>query len=296
MAHAAFNDLGSETDDVSVMEQAILLASQPSSRHAVSDIVQRGLKRACARNAIHVLQYVLEHGPDVEKLIAKDILINDEPTKPSQEVLEILVAHGWDINSRGDSWPLLWFVVEYPDLVEWCLDHGAKVDVPDDLSRGSSPPPTILGLAASSGSVETFELLRRRGAPLDRRTLHLAVEKATLLASRGTSQPYTDRMAMVRHLIDVVKLDVNAIEHRVGDQCSTPLCYLARRPNSDSHRELINFLLDRGADPEMDCGTEGGIDWPRPIDCAESCGNLEFLHAVQEWRGRQQGDGSSESI
>ncbi|USW48645.1 Putative ankyrin repeat-containing domain superfamily [Septoria linicola] len=173
-------------DDVSLMDQAILVALQAESRHAVEDIIQRGLRRSAARGSVDVLRYVLDHDADVDKLIAKDIMIDDEPLKPSIEVLEMLLAHGWDVNNRGDGRPLLWFVVAYPDLVEWCMDHGANIDVPDpalrlhpDGSEGrlSRPRPTILGAAASSGSIDTFELLREKGAALDRRTLHMAVEK-----------------------------------------------------------------------------------------------------------------------
>ncbi|KAK4617625.1 hypothetical protein CLAFUW4_12566 [Fulvia fulva] len=192
-----------KTDDVLRMEQAISVASQSGSRFTVQDVVQRGLRRAAARSAVQVLRYVIEQGVDIKKLVAKDIMINDEPLEPSVEVLEILVAHGWDVNSRGDSWPLLWYVVEYPDLVRWCLDHRAEVDIPDDPpqanadgteSRTKLPRPTILSLAASSSSIETFELLRAQGAPLDQRTLHLAVKTATSLAPKGGSTGHVRRL------------------------------------------------------------------------------------------------------
>jgi len=98
-------------------------------------------------------------------------------------------------------------VVQDSNLVRWCLDHGARrVDIPTDSLRMNAdgttsyttgrPRPTILGAAAAKGTIETFELLRSLGAPLDRRTLHIAVEKR--------------RMDMIRHLLEVVGLDVNA--------------------------------------------------------------------------------------
>ncbi|KFY67897.1 hypothetical protein V496_01346 [Pseudogymnoascus sp. VKM F-4515 (FW-2607)] len=115
-------------------------------------------------------------------------MANDDMAKPSQEILEILIAHGWDINTQGPGkkagWSLLWHVVEYPDLVKWFLDHSARVDIPnippqvkDDVySRACVPPLTILGMEASLGSVEAFELLLAEGAFLDPRTLHRTVE------------------------------------------------------------------------------------------------------------------------
>jgi hypothetical protein len=294
-----------KADDVSLMEQAISIASKSNSSHAVQDVVQRGLRRSAARGAVHVLNYLVDHphGADVAALSASDIMVNDDMAKPSQEILEILVAHGWDINTQGPgkitSWPLLWHVVEYPDLVRWCLDHGARVDIPDNppqvkdgvQSRTGVPPPTILGMAASSGSVETFELLRAKGAPLDPRTLHRAVEQATILAPKEGSEPssfYTHRMDMVRHLVDVVKLDVNAVQHQLGRQCSTPLCIVAGRPTNQIFRELVYFLLDRGADPNLNCKTQEDTNWPSAIACAQSCGNMRFLQAVKDWQAEKQ--------
>lgn len=209
--------------------------------------------------------------------------------KPSQEVLEILVAHGWDINT-GDDWPLLWSVVQWPDLIRWCLDHGAQVDVPDTPptvngnveSRSGVPHGTILSMAASFGSVETFELLRAKGAPLDPSPLHCAVEKATQTAPKGGCEPGPFYMNMIRHLVDVVKLDVNAVQHKLGRSCNTPLCIAAGRPTDQNFRELISFLLDRGADPYLNCkSTPEDPGWPTAIDCAQSWGNMQFLEAVE---------------
>jgi hypothetical protein len=180
-----------KADYVSLMEQAISIASKCNSSYAVQDVVQRGLTRPAAKRAVHVLNYLVDHlhGADVAALSASEFMANDDMAKPSQEILEILVAHGWDINTQGPnkntSWPVLWNVVEYPDLVRWCLDHGARVDILDNPPQGKDgvqsrtglPPLPILGMAASSGSIETFELLRAKGARLDPRTLQSRVSR-----------------------------------------------------------------------------------------------------------------------
>ena len=295
-----------KADDVSLMEQAISMASEPNSRHAVQVVVQWGLSRSARRRAVHVLSYLVDHphGADVAAISAPEIVSNDDMGKHSQEVLEILVAHGWDINTRGTGdatrWPLLWHVVEYPDLVRWCLDHGARVDIPDNPprvngnveSRSGVRRPTILG--AASGSVETFELLRAKGAPLDPRTLHCAVEQATVLAPEEGEEPspfYTQRMGMVRHLVDVVKLDVNAKKRQLGSSCSTPLFIVAGRHTDQRYRELINFLLDCGADPNLNCRTQEDIYCQSSaIACAETCRNIHFLQAVKDWQAEKQGE------
>ncbi|OQN96105.1 hypothetical protein B0A48_18351 [Cryoendolithus antarcticus] len=277
------------TDDVSLMEQAIEYASHPDSRDTVDDI------------------YTLDHGA-VAQLHGKDVFptvdefSKDEKEKPLMEVFEILIAHEWDVNNRGDGRSLPWWVVQYPDLVQWCLDHGASIDDPGPSRRGYSydppqfsadggeirhsslrGPSNILGVAARVGNVETFEPLRERGAPLDPRTLHIAVQSS--------------KMDMVRHLVDVVGLDVNAIEHEVGNNCSTPLCYLyGPRPFRKHQSRLLDFLLDRGANLDLDCGNEGAISWQSPNQIAQQYGNVKFLQAVQEWPGRQQEAGADRGV
>lgn len=288
-----------KTDDVTLLERALSLASQPNSRNSVQDILNRSLKRAAARKSPQVLQYALDHGADVAALSASDTMSKDYTDEPSRQVLDILLAHGWDVNTRGPSgtdMPLLRLVVRFPELVRWCLEHGARVDVPDtpprvnadgSQSRTSLPRPTVLGAAAAEGTVETFELLRANGAPLDPRTLHLAVENAALLAPKDgerASEAYTRRMDMVRHLLDDVKLDVNAVQNQVGSQCSTPLCCVARRATSQDFRELVNLLLDRGARIELEKGAPEPALLIDPMGCAQAAGNAQFSQAVQAWR------------
>lgn len=287
-----------KADDVSLLEQAISLASHPNSRFTVEEVVLRGLQSSVMRGAVNVLHYVLDRGADVRKITASHVT-NYGADKPSQEVLEILVAHGWDVNiHNARSWPLLWFVTGYHNVVAWCLDHGASVDVPEEplevLANGvkiysRQARPTILGMVAFNGSVETFELLRAKNAPLDPRTLHRAVEQATLSArendSDGSNPGFDRDMDMIRHLVDVLKLDVNAVEPQIASDFWTPLCFPAMRPIRQRSRELIEFLLDRGADPNLggifDDATPNGHRWLSPIEIANS--NKAFLQIVQEW-------------
>ena len=142
----------------------------------------------------------------------------------------------------------------------------------------SRPQPTILGAAAAKGTIETFELLRSRGAPLDRRTLHIAVEKG--------------RVDMVQHLLEVVGLDVNAdgrSPFSLYHSCSTAICITAFRRGStwDFLKEIISYLLDRGADPDLSFG-EGKERCLSAVECAEGSGNTDFLYALEEWRARKK--------
>ena len=148
----------------------------------------------------------------------------------------------------------------------WCLEHGASVKSPPvDSCRCRR----ILEKAANSGaSIATFELLRSRGVPIGRRTLHRAIETA-VFGHNGSEDPekdtreqresrekYARYMVMIRHLLDVLRLDVNFPDVAPGDMRGrssayrTPLCYVVGigRPDCDA-RELTWLLPDRGEDP-----------------------------------------------
>lgn len=214
---------------------------------------------------------------------------------PSRELLELIAAYGWDVNPRagphGTQWPLLWSLVQDIDLVRWCVDHGARVHVPDPptvhangtISYSHRPRPTILGEAASSGNVETSELLRSKSAPLDRRTLHRAVEN--------------ERLDMIRHLVEVVGLDVNADGRdpfSMYHSCGTPICITAfRRGSNWRFQGLVLYLLDHGADPDLSFGEGNDSHWPSAVKCAEASGNTDFLQALEGWRARKEGAGAS---
>ncbi|OBT55284.1 hypothetical protein VE04_04400 [Pseudogymnoascus sp. 24MN13] len=291
-------------DDVSLMEQALAMAAEPNSRFTAQQVAQLGLSRSASRRAVHVLKYLVDHlhDADIAAVTPGQITTNEDMGKPSLEVLEILVAHGWDINTPGVGSTLLWDVVTYHDLVKWCLDHGAKVDIPDYqpevignvTRRNHMPRPTILGAAASQGSIETLDLLAEHMAPLDPRTLHLAVERATILAPREGEEPspsYTERLDMIRHLIDVAGLDVNAKEPKVGSTCNTPLCIAVGRLNHQNFQELVDVLMDRGADPNLNCKTqEDAPGWPSAMVCAETHGTKKFLQAAMDRQAEKQGE------
>ncbi|KAF3403356.1 hypothetical protein DPV78_004209 [Talaromyces pinophilus] len=269
------------------MAQAISIADKPESRNTVQEVIQKGLRSSVRRGATQVLSYLLDQGAEISTITAGAIMNTEELVKPSREVLEILIARGWDINSWGpncNDWPLLWFVTSYPGLVEWCLTHRASVDLPGDI-------PPVLEIAAGSGSVATFELLQARGAPLGRLTLHRAVKQAFINAPSDDSirdALFEQRMDMVKHLVDIVGLDVNAVEPWPGKWCSTPLCYAAFRNYRKDAKELIWFLLDRGADPNRTGPLDGDIILPSALESAQSCRNTRFLEAVREWPALQR--------
>lgn len=305
----------SKNDDVPLIVQALSLAAKPESRNTVQDVLRSGLRNSLGRHALKVLSYLLDNGADVSMVDPGWLYSEEDPfAKPSLEALEMLIAHGWDIDARPSriSWPLLWHVVEYPDLVEWCLDHGASVYLPGDTPPrdangiGQVPRISLLERAASEASVPTFKLLREKGAPFHRGVLHAAVERAVQYAPpfNGSISPSTgniwfnERMAMIRYLVDEVAIDVNSEWWRPGKAGATPLDFVAYHSSSNKDvRELVWFLLDRGADlnhasvlkygyKDQYIGT--GISYLSPLEVAQQSSDKRFLEAIQEWQEQQR--------
>ncbi|KAF2657445.1 hypothetical protein K491DRAFT_594946 [Lophiostoma macrostomum CBS 122681] len=244
----------------------------------------------------NILKLIIEKGGRAEDLWTRDIAGTSIP------ILEILLEHGWNINYRGPHWdpmPFMWHIVEHDDIVAWCLEHGASVFLnKNGYAYHHGACPEILEKAAQYATVSTFELLRSKGAPLGWRPLHLAVEQAVLLSAsrvqveakgnnektnekRATlARKYSERMAMVRHLIDVIGVDVNALDRPDGRRtqnyvAGNALCYVAQCygfPDGLNSEELVWFLLDRGADPAAALVEAKGVD------------NPEFLQDVQAWK------------
>ncbi|RMZ67999.1 hypothetical protein GMOD_00004110 [Pyrenophora seminiperda CCB06] len=161
-------------------------------------------------------------------------------------------------------------------MVVWCLEHGATFDLVDRRKRGEP----ILERVAASGDIQTFDLLRSKGAPLGERVLHRAVEAATFgkpdpaNAEKDTEYQRKERishikcMHMVRHLLHEVHLDVNAPDQPEGsnfpDCKGPPICYIASYAGIERDtRELTWLLLDQGADPKAGLEEARLMEYPK---------------------------------
>jgi len=329
-------DQGCEADDVNLISQAFTLSStsSPTASRSTEQLQLRTISRVFSRNAPKVLAYILTHGVDVKDIrTGKIALAAYERGKFPKSLVEVLLAHGWDINERQREQPLLWQVVYDGDAVTWCLEHGANV-----LPKGQRPWPVfdinnakefaeyfnhhsesshertdslydcppILELAARQSTVATFELLRSKGAPLGWRVLHKAAAgRACLtreekdpkeeegrqlqLSDRERARTCEERMAMVRYLVDTLKIDVNVRDQprgwRLGNFWGRPLHYIAHESGSRGDcREVTLFLIERGADPEL-LEREGGMT---PI----ALGKANFRDVIKEWRLMQASEAS----
>ncbi|KAL6706971.1 hypothetical protein ACN47E_004921 [Coniothyrium glycines] len=288
-----------EKDDIALLNQAISTTAESNLESFYEHLRRTAIKET----AIEVLNALAERGVNFEHLRPLDIVGNRKVTK---ETLDFLLAHGWDINYRetkgldGNAQPFMWHCVDDHDTVAWCLEHDANVRPrgqeplsKDVITHSQRTCPQILERVATSGSVATFELLRSKGAPLGWRPLHLAVENATYgsadlpdsekdkAKAQRLRAEREERVEMVRHLIDKVKIDVNAPDQPAGSDVpgnynGTPICYI---PGSQmlerDTRELTWLLLDRGADPTP------------AIEVAKACDYPKFIEDVEAWRAQE---------
>ncbi|KAF2868156.1 hypothetical protein BDV95DRAFT_610125 [Massariosphaeria phaeospora] len=193
----------------------------------------------------------------LSELLKTPSSVPQEAANVSIGTLDLLLAHGWDINSQGDSGsassgkPFMWNVVSNEEMVEWCPNHGASVH-----PRYPQRCPPILEEVADRGTVSIYSRLLRKGAPTTGRLLHLAVEATTCgdPNKEKDKKEHAARMDIVRYLVDEVGLDINEDDQPKGRQLpmrnGTPICYIpgAMMLERDT-RELTWYLLDRGADP-----------------------------------------------
>lgn len=227
-----------------------LKAASSNDAHKDQELLSWSLDEAAWHGQPDIARYLIEQeGAPLDSL--SPLMVSMSPSIP---LLQLLFDRGWDINHtstdggyRGRT--LLQLVCGNEALVHWCLDHGATVE-----DRHTDPyiNPPLLECAARSGTVDTFILLRSRGAQLGPRTLHRAVGAAA--SFKSGDERLLVRMAMVEYLVDDLGLDVNLMDTdgQMPNHWGTPLCYAAQ--SGHGGEDVVRFLLDRGADPFIkDC-------------------------------------------
>lgn len=134
---------------------------------------------------------------------------------------------------NSDSLPLVYNVYRCEELLRWCLDRGARVDYAD-IDPPNVPP--LLEYVAKGGTISSLKLLMEHGTKLGPRTLHRAVE--------GASSGASERMEMVRFLVEDIGCDVNGMDmpedKRYPAHYGTPLNHAACVPGAV---EVVKYLL-----------------------------------------------------
>ncbi|KAF4428872.1 hypothetical protein FACUT_9329 [Fusarium acutatum] len=273
-----------------------MLKSDPRLLSSLQELLPSILGRCVRYGSIDLVKYLLEcERAPVESLSPLAVAANS-----SIPLLELLVAHGWDLNKaevdrslkRGDR--LIDLVCDDHQLVCWLVEHGARVtDGEVDLYEVFPQPAPLLETCAVRGSVVTFRFLQSKGASLGHRTLHRAAgEAASLGADPFTHQQVHDeidedearirkeRAEMLLFLVDEMKLDINAMDSSVPYRAyhwGTPLCYAAVKEKGP---HVVRWLLEKGAQPKVE--TAKNVVDAEMLAKLTAC--TENARILREWR------------
>ncbi|KAI0018008.1 hypothetical protein F4780DRAFT_752828 [Xylariomycetidae sp. FL0641] len=283
------------------LKEAIHIARQSEEASKIPEILASALGTACLRDFVPAVEYLV----DVEKVPATAVHPGDlSPIDTSVALLDALYTRGWDPNQtppparKGAM--LLDHLCHKEDAVKWLLDHGAPVDRGQfDPNYGIVPQPApILETCAAVGSLASFKLLRDKGAPISRRTLHKAARAAAYVGadpsvpeeeegkrvSCGATTPaQEERARVIRYLVDDLHLDVNQMDRDipVTFHYGTPINYASVRPGG---AKVVEWLLGKGADP-----TIKSLEADQDAEAlALSYGYHEVVEVIREWKKGQE--------
>ncbi|CAF9919600.1 MAG: hypothetical protein GOMPHAMPRED_001863 [Gomphillus americanus] len=294
----------SEDDDVSDMATALTLAkNRLDSDKNFEEIVSLSLRTG------YELQVnastAISPGTSAEVIFSL----------PPIELLDILLDYGWDINSMGlpqrNSGPLLWRICHAPELVQWCIEHGARLTIPNETTSREPRSADIfhtprhlllLEVVARIGCVATFKKLHSMGAPLTPgvdwpkhhapMVLHTAVFAAAVVLSRvsSSSSEIKVRVEMVQYLVDNVNWDVNGVCGGNWSAVIGPQFHCSRwKSNQHDIKRLgilviANFLIGKGANIEFLLSFPDEESCSTPLGCLRHADPESFQAVIDLWR------------
>lgn len=231
--------------------------------------LNEGLISAIVHHQLNIISYLLDHGavidPSVTAFAAR---------AASKPIFEILISHGWDVNSpfMGGHTALVQCIHD-EQVAKYLLHHGADPNLgppldPQPYSPSVTDSGAALNTAAAVSSPATFDLLIQHGAKLENSLpLHAAAV--------AEGKPDGERMEMMEHLlglgVDIDKTD----EERGFAARGTPLQLAVRW----GRMETVRFLLRRGADVRKKVLRGEGT----AVDLARGTGSGELIALVESY-------------
>jgi hypothetical protein len=274
-----------------------MIEADPRLGCSLQELLPSILRRCVRHGSIDLVRYLLE----CEKAPTASLSPLTVAANSSVALLELLLAHGWDINKaevessleRGHK--LIDHVCDDNQLVRWLVEHGARVT--DGELDGYEIFPQLAPLletCAVRGSVATFQFLQSKGALLGHRTLHRAAGEAAAVGA----DPYNNRQEvhdevlgddararreraeMLIFLVDEMKLEINAMDSTIPDRAyhwGTPLCYAAVKERG---AHVVRWLLEKGAQPMV----ETAQNVANAEMLARLTGRAENVRILHEWK------------
>ncbi|KAM5369161.1 hypothetical protein ACJA88_010634 [Fusarium oxysporum] len=227
-----------------------MIKADPQLLSSLQEWLPSILGRCVRHGSIDLVRYLLkcERAP-VASLSPLAVAANS-----SIPLLELLVAHGWDLNKaevdrslkRGDK--LIDLVCDDHQLVCWLVEHGARV---------------------MDGEVDLYEIFPQPAPLLE-----------TCAAVGDDAGARNERAEMLVFLVDEMKLDINAMDSTVPYRAyhwGTPLCYAAVK---EKGAHVVRWLLEKGAQPKVE--TAQNVADAEML--AKLTGCTENARILREWK------------
>ncbi|KAF4338953.1 hypothetical protein FBEOM_7129 [Fusarium beomiforme] len=268
----------------------------PQLHNNLQEFLPSVLARCVRHGSIDSVRYLLEcEAVPIASLSPLTVAANS-----SIALLELLLAHGWDINkAEADGYlrghKLIDLVCDNHELVQWLVGHGARVtDGEVDNYELALQPAPLLETCATRGSVATFRFLQSKGALIGQRTLHRAAGEAAAFgtdpfadfkevqdgAIEDNARKRRERAEMLVFLVDEMKLNINAMDAMIPDRANhwgTPLCYAAVKERG---AHVVRWLLEKGAQPTVE--TVQNVADAEAL--AQFTGCVENARILREWK------------
>lgn len=180
---------------------------------------------AVSYNNKEALMYLLLNRVDVNKANEDGkTALTTAIREGRRDLVDVLLSHGAKVTARGEDWPLV-MALNDPALLKHLLQH---VDNFKSVTKG------IIELAVKADELESVKILVEAGISVEDRT-------------GGVFSPLTSALRenhkdIVRYLVDEAGADVNSPGEHL------PLIKAIRRRTDLTHNDMIEFLLERGAD------------------------------------------------
>ncbi|CAO2649935.1 Nn.00g012270.m01.CDS01 [Neocucurbitaria sp. VM-36] len=122
------------------------------------------LELAMPDGSLDTIRVLLQHGSKLNVFAYSKAIAREDPA-----VFQLLIDHGWDINSTEFENSAVHSSLSHPNLLRWLLEHGADPNTMSSRMRGSCSQRRTPLIAASRYNDPTtaLEILLSHGAELD---------------------------------------------------------------------------------------------------------------------------------
>ncbi|RDA85895.1 hypothetical protein CP532_2706 [Ophiocordyceps camponoti-leonardi (nom. inval.)] len=183
------------------------------------------LETAVSSNNGQALSWLLDQGLDPDEKNGKGYTALTSAVRDDREgFVELLLARGANPNVRGQDWPVC-IAVRHPAILKRILET-----LPEPRAFKG-----VVEMAVVANQLDSIKLLLAAGVSVEDRNGGVFSPLTTALRER--------RREIVSYLINEGGADVNAPGEHL------PIVKALRRCQDEEHADMIDMLLDKGADP-----------------------------------------------